>query len=184
MLKKLLLTAAALAVAGPAIAAVQVIGNSSARICFETADSGGVSAMGMRYCDEALDHEALTQHDRVATYVNRGILKMRKGDYDEAIEDFDTAIAQDEDQAEAYLNKGVAMLRGSTEYAKAVPLFTTAIEMKTSRPEIAYLGRGMAHELNGEIRAAYNDYKKAQAIAPEWKEPAMELARFKIVRAN
>ena len=184
MLKKLLLTAAALAVAGPAIAAVQVIGNSSASMCFEAADSGSVSAMGMRYCDEALDIEALTQHDRVATFVNRGILKMRKGDFDEAVADFDTAIGENPKQAEAYLNKGVAMLPGPTAYAQAVPLFTRAIEMDTTRPEIAYLGRGMAHELNGDIKAAYFDYKKAQSIAPEWKEPAMELARFKIVRAN
>ena len=182
MLKKLLLTAAALAFAGPAVAAVTVIGNTSARMCFEAADSTGAAVSGLRYCDEALDVEALTKNDRVATLVNRGILKMRKGDYDAAIADFDTAIAEDGQQAEAYLNKGVALLRGSTDYARAVPLFTTALEKRTRRPELAYLGRGMAHEMNGEVKAAYLDYKQAQALAPTWKEPAAELARFTVVR--
>ena len=182
MLRMLFLTTAALACAGPAVAAVTVIGNSSARMCYEAADSTGSAVSGLRYCDEALAMEALTGHDRVATFVNRGILKMRKGDYDAAIADFDTAIAEDDQQAEAYLNKGVALLRGSTDYAKAVPLFTTAIEKRTSRPALAYLGRGMAHEMNGQVKAAYLDYKQAQALAPNWKEPAAELARFTVVR--
>lgn len=182
MLRKLFLTTAALACAAPAVAAITVIGNTSARMCYEAADSNSAAVSGLRYCNEALDGEALTQNDRVATFVNRGILKMRKGDYDDAIRDFDTAIAEDAQEAEAYLNKGVALLRGSTDYAKAVPLFTTAIEKRTRRPELAYLGRGMAHEMTGQVKAAYLDYKQAQALAPKWKEPAVELARFTVVR--
>lgn len=182
MLRKLFLTATALAFAAPAVAGVMVIGNSSARMCYEAADSTSSAVRALDYCDNALSEGALSDRDRVATLVNRGIIKMRKGDYDAAIVDFDSAIAQDNQQAEAYLNKGVALLRGSTNYAKAVPLFTTALEKNTRRPELAYLGRGMAHEMNGQIKAAYLDYKKAQALAPEWDEPAMELARFKIVR--
>lgn len=182
MLKKLFLTTAALAFAGPAVGAVTVIGNTSARLCYEAAESGGTAIRGLGYCDEALAVEALSDRDRVATLVNRGILKMRKSDYDAAIVDFDTAISEDGQQAEAYLNKGVALLRGSTDYARAVPLFTTAIEKKTRKPELAYLGRGMAHEMNGQVQAAYRDYKQAQAIAPEWKPPTAELARFTVVR--
>lgn len=177
----LLLTIVTLA-AAPASGAVTVLGSTSARMCYEAADGGGSPVIGIRYCDAAFAEEALPRRDEVATYVNRGILKMRLGNFDAAIADFDTAIAEDSQQAEAYLNKGVAMLRGSTDYAKAVPLFTTAIEKNTRRPEIAYLGRGMAHEMGGQVKAAYLDYKQAQAIAPTWKQPATELARFTVVR--
>ena len=180
--RNFLLLATLALTAGPAWGAVTVLGNSSARMCYEAADSDGAALTGIRYCDQALAEEAMPHRDRVATFVNRGILRMEKGDIASAIADFDTAIAEDEQQAEAYLNKGVALLRGETGYDQAKQLFTTALEKKTRRPELAYLGRGMAHEMNGQIKAAYLDYKQAQALAPKWKQPAAELARFSVVR--
>lgn len=180
--RKFLLMIALGTATAPALGAVSVLGSTSARMCFEAADSSGAATGGIRYCDEALVAEALSARDRVATHVNRGILRMQRGALDAAILDFDSAIAQDAQQPEAYLNKGVALLRRPSGYDEALPLFTTAIEKKTRRPEIAYLGRGIAHELNGQVRAAYRDYKQAQALAPSWKQPALQLERFQVVR--
>jgi tetratricopeptide (TPR) repeat protein len=174
------LTAAAIAV--PAGAAVTVLGSSSARMCYLSAESRTRPAAADLYdCDIALGSEALSEADRVATHVNRGILKLRLRRLDAAIADFDEAIRRDPEEAEAYLNKGMAALhRDDAGWQEAVANFDTAIAKQTRRPELAYYGRAVANEMGGRIKAAYLDYKKANALAPEWREPKTELARFTV----
>lgn len=181
-LGKFLLGTVATSAAFPAIAAVTVIGNSSARMCYEAAESDLNSRASLRYCDQALNEEALSGHDRVATHVNRGIILMRGGRLDAAIADFDTAIARDSEEPEAYLNKGVAMLKREQGFTEALPLFTTAIQKRTRRPEIAHFGRAIAHEMSGNVKAAYSDYKLASSLEPEWDQPKLELTRFTVTR--
>ena len=176
------LAAAALAAfAIPAGASVIVVGNSSARLCYEAADSPlNPTVRDIRDCDMAFSEEALSQHDRVATHVNRGILRLRRGMVDQAIADFDTAIDLDPDQPEAYLNKGAALIRLDNP-GEALGLFTVALEHNTERPEIAHFGRAIANEELGNIRAAYNDYRRASELDPEWADPRTELRRFRVV---
>jgi tetratricopeptide (TPR) repeat protein len=177
------LPAAALALfCAPAGAAVTVIGSTSARLCYEAADARTASGPdGIGRCDEALrDEEALSDYDRVATYVNRGILKLRLGRLDEAIADFDRAIVLNPDQAEAYLNKGMAVLRRPDGWNDAVPLFDTALAKRTHRPAIAYFGRAVANELAGRIKEAYLDYRQASRLEPNWAQPKTELTRFTV----
>ena len=176
-----LLAAAGLIAATPAAGAVTALGNSYARSCFEAAEARGVSGLGdLRACDQALQVEGLSQNDLVATFVNRGILKARLGRVDEAIRDYDSALAHDPDQAEAYLNKGFALLHLPEAEQQAKPMFDSAIAKKTRRPALAYYGRAVAHELTGEVGAAYADYRMASRIDPKWRDPKVELARFKV----
>lgn len=181
-LGKILLAATVAALAMPASAGISVIGNSSARTCYLAAKTDGPSISGLRDCDRALGEEPLSHYDMVATHVNRGILRMRAGNLDRAIADFDTAIASDPDQPESYLNKGAALLKREGGSSAAVPLFTAALEKRTTRPAVAYFGRGMAHERLGNLKAAYLDYQQASAADPDWDQPAIELARFTIRR--
>ncbi len=175
---KFLLTTAVIAVAAPAGAAVTVIGSSSARMCYEAAESPSLpDRAAIDFCNEALDAEVLTNSDRVATHVNRGILKSRLGISQEAMADFDAALSLDPNQPEAYLNKGVVLIRQDSADA-ALPLFTIALEKNTRRPAIAYYGRGIAHEELGNLRSAYSDYKRAAAEDPKWKDPQRDIARF------
>ena len=133
-----LFAAAALLVATPAIGAVSVIGNSAARSCYLAAESRGAPTLEvLRFCNDALRQEALTDDEMVATYVNRGILKARLGDLDEAIADYDAALSRDPDEPEAYLNKGFALLHLSESGEQAKPMFDTALAKKTRRPELA-----------------------------------------------
>jgi tetratricopeptide (TPR) repeat protein len=169
------------AAAAPASASVVVLGNSDARMCYEAADSPMAPASrDIRRCDDALLREALSSYEVVATHVNRGILRLRRGLIDEAINDFDRAIALDPNQPEAYLNKGAALLRRENA-ADAAGLFTTALERNTSRPAIAHYGRAIANETLGNLNAAYRDYTAASQIAPNWREPRLELARFRVI---
>jgi tetratricopeptide (TPR) repeat protein len=173
--------AAALAAgAAPVAASVVALGSTDARLCYEAADSrmtpGG---RDVRRCDNALLNDNLTNYETVATHVNRGILRLRRGLSDEAIADFDEAIRLDPDQPEAYLNKGAALLQRQST-SEALQLFTVALDRRTSRPAIALYGRAIANEQLGNVRAAYNDYRAASEAAPNWAEPRTELQRFRV----
>jgi tetratricopeptide (TPR) repeat protein len=181
MKMKFLVAVAVAAIAFPAAAAVTVLGSSSARLCYEAAEARSIpSSNSVGRCDEALATEPLTDYEIVATYVNRGILKLRRGQIDGAIEDFNFAIDRDPNEPEAYLNKGMATLRLPNGWEQAVPLFDTAIQRQTRRPAIAYYGRAVAHEMAGEVKAAYRDYRQASVIEPNWRDPQTELARFTV----
>jgi len=179
--RKLVLAALVAACAAPASAGVFVIGDTDARLCFEAADSPMVpGAREIRRCDDALLHETLSNYEIVATHVNRGILRLRRGGVDEAVSDFDRAIALDPNQPEAYLNKGAALIRRENP-AEALNLFTVALAHNTTRPAVAHYGRAVANEALGNLSAAYRDYRRASEIDPDWVEPRAELARFRVV---
>jgi tetratricopeptide (TPR) repeat protein len=180
-----LFAAALAASAVPAAAAVTIIGSSSARLCFEAADSHLTpSQASLDNCDEALQQGNMSNYDTVATYVNRGILRLRAGREDAAMADFDHALAQDPNQAEAYLNKGMVMLRRDDGWQDAMTLFDTALAKKTRRPALAYYGRAVANELGGRVKEAYLDYRQASRIEPKWRQPQLDLARFTVRQHN
>ena len=179
--RKLVLAALIAAVSVPSLASIQVIGSTDARMCFEAADSPMIpQPRHLRYCDEALLRDHLSAYETVATHVNRGILRLRRGAVDEAIADFDQAITLDPDQPEAYLNKGSALMRRDNP-TEAVRLFTVALERNTRRPHVAHYGRAIANEALGNVGAAYSDYRQASQLAPDWDAPREDLQRFRVV---
>lgn len=165
---------------GSVHAAVSVVGNTTARACYESALNARSGPNDIRTCTEAIEDYHIGGRDRVASYVNRGILYVQNGDFAHAIADYDAAIALDSNEPEAYLNKALAMLHRREGMAEIVTLLTTAIENGTREPALAYYGRGVAHEMNGDVSAAYYDIRRAAEIAPEWEVPAADLARFRV----
>ena len=121
------------------------------------------------------------EYESVATHVNRGILRLRRGLIDEAISDFDAAMALDPNQPEAYLNKGAALMQRQNA-SEAAQLFTVALEHNTQRPAVAHYGRAMANEELGNVREAYHDYQMASQLAPDWAAPRADLQRFRVVQ--
>ena len=96
----------------PAIAGIVVVGNGAARSCYEAADAvARPTPRDLQRCNEAIVDPGISYHDLVASHVNRGIVRLRSDQIDESIADFDRAIELDPNQAEAYLNKGAALLR-------------------------------------------------------------------------
>jgi tetratricopeptide (TPR) repeat protein len=176
----LLAAVAAAAFAAPASAGITVLGNTDARLCFEAAESNSLPGTGeLRRCDDALTRDTLTGYETVATHVNRGILRLRRGQLDDAISDFDRAIALDPAQPESYINKGAALIRRNNP-AEAVNLFTVALERNTRRPAVAHYGRAVAQEELGNVAAAYRDFRRASELDPNWREPRIELTRFRV----
>lgn len=175
------IAAAAAAAGAPATASIVVLGSNDARMCYEAADSPLIPQMrDVRHCDDALLTNALTSYETLATHVNRGILRLRQGQVDQAVADFDAAIRIDPNQPEAYLNKGAALIRRENA-EEALQLFTMALDHNTTRPAVAHYGRAVANEVLGNIPAAYRDYQAASTLDPHWSAPRAELARFRVV---
>jgi tetratricopeptide (TPR) repeat protein len=181
--RAVLVAAAALAAAAvPASAAVTVIGGSAARQCYDLAEMPRQPTQeDLEFCDRAIEVEALSARDLVATYINRGILRVRVGRTAEGLADFNAAIERDPTIAEAWFNRGVALLRTQGP-EEALPSFNAAVERATNRPALAYFGRAVTLEALGNVRGAYADYRRASELDPGWDRPRAELARFSVRR--
>lgn len=179
-----LLTALLSAASPQPIGVMTVIGNSTARACYETAAGGRQPTDdNLESCDAALSAATASAHDLIATRVNRGIVKARRGDDGGALNDFDAALKLNPDQPEALLNKAITIVRRGRG-GDAIALFTRALELRTARPELAHYGRAIAHEQSGQVAAAYRDYRRASELKPAWQDPRDELRRFRVVPAG
>ena len=104
---------------------------------------------------------------------------MNKGQYAAADVNYDAAIGLDSRLTDAWLNKAFLRLRQGAG-REAVPLIDKAIALGPRREAMAYLARGLAWEQTGEVRAAYTDLRRAQALEPGWALPAQQLARYQV----
>lgn len=173
--------AMAILASSSANAAVTVLGNGVAHSCYEFAEYAGNPTDGINTCTFALEQTTLSVRDRAATFVNRGILRARKDDAEGALADYDRGLAMDATLAEGYVDRGAAMI-ALRRYDDAVSEIDKGISLGANRPQIAYYDRGIADEALGNIRAAYEDYKKAVEIQPDFQLARDELTRFRVVR--
>ena len=178
------LTAWLMAEPAAAPASVTVLGHSAGFSCYAAARSKDGSIDALERCNEAFKSGALSFEEEVATYVNRGIVRLHRKDHQGAMLDFDKAISLNPAQPESYLNKGSTLVRMGASPSEAIALFNEALARNTSRPEIAHFSRGVAHEAAGNLSAAYRDFKRAQELAPRWKQPREELSRFQVTRVS
>lgn len=177
-----LATAVALATSSiPASASIITVGGSFARSCYLAADARVATEANIAVCDQALSGQMLEARDKLATHVNRGILRMVKGDLAGARWDYDQAAALDPNEPEVWLNMGVLRYtEGNSE--DAVRMFEKAIALRTKAPAFAYYGRGLAYEDKGDFKSAYADYVRAKSLRPDWKQPDVELQRYSVRR--
>lgn len=169
------------AAAMPTAAAISVLGAGHGQLCYEAAAYNRPLNAALRDCGMALEDEALSANDRAATLVNRGIVQMQAKNFSAAIVDYDAAIRMRPETAEAYVNKGIALLHLGGRDAEAVAVLSEGLSRNPSRPEVAYYSRGVAYEMVGDNRQAFEDYSKAAELAPGWSDPATQLQRFKVL---
>lgn len=160
---------------------VITIGDGFARACYEASERHDTRKLAFEACDRAFSEQALSPRDEVATYVNRGILHYLVGNLTAANRDYDTALALDPREPEAWLNKGMAALKAG-DRAAALPMFEKALELRTVRPALAYYGRAIVFEDSGNLRQAYADLQRARELEPKWPLPAEELKRYVVLR--
>lgn len=164
--------------AGSAGASVLVLGEGLAPACSKAAFKGRSDKASIDTCSRALD-EALATRDRAGTLVNRGVMLMRGKAYGEAALDFEEAIRLSPDLGEAFVNRGVLRM-ADRDYAGALAQIDKGISLGVDEPAKAWYNRALAQEGLGDARAAWLDYRKAQALDPAWDAPAKQLVRFKV----
>ena len=150
--------------------------------CQQAAEATKPGSAALARCSRSLADPRLPQADRLASLVNRGVVRLKRGDLAGAADDFDLAIRAAPNFADAWVNKGIALSRQPGREAEAVALISHGIELGPVRPARAYFARAAAHEALGKPREAYEDYAQAAALDPDWAAPAEELKRFKLVR--
>ncbi len=173
---------ALLSVAGtPAWSAVTIVGESKAAECSRAALWGRADEKSLATCDLALREEPLDQLRRAATFVNRGIIHMRRKAWDLAQSDFDDALRRKPELGEGWVNRGALMI-GTRRFAEGLADTNRGLELGIEEPEKAYYNRAIAYEGLGDTTAAYYDYSQALALSPEWDMPKKELTRFTVTR--
>lgn len=162
-----------------ASAAVWVVGRGPAADCYVAAATDRQDRKSIELCDLALEHDFLIRQDRSATHVNRGVLWMRRNQDERALADFDASIALTPEFGEAHLMRGIALVELG-RHREAIDALTQAMSLNPDRPERAYYYRAAAYEELGDARGAYDDYRRAAEIAPDWRPASVELTRFRV----
>jgi tetratricopeptide (TPR) repeat protein len=172
------------AIAAPAFAqhAMMVFGGGNARRCYEAVKERKVLPLkALEICDIALQQEELSQKNRAATHINRGILHMRAERHERAMKDYAAGIALQPDMPEAKINLGAAYFYLG-RYAEAVAALDEGVNVEDAEARAAaYYNRGLAEEMLGEVEKAYADYRAALALDPELAQAQRQLRRFRVV---
>ncbi|MEL7359189.1 MAG: tetratricopeptide repeat protein [Cyanobacteria bacterium J06560_6] len=104
------------------------------------------------------------------------------GEYEAAIAQAETALAEDDGNIEALLVKGETQL-DTGEYTAALDTFNQAIE-KDSQSAAAFVQRGITHSEIGEYEKSVEDFRRALQIAPDSASAYREWAYTNIVEGN
>lgn len=182
MVVRLALIAALAGLSAPASAQVYsaYISGSPARNCFEGAMRTSAAREALRECDRAIARANLTTHELAKTHINRGIILINIGHADDALDDFRRADELDPGlMPESATNRSAALIL-LERYSEAVEQADYAVQSGTRSQANAFYNRGVALELMGDIRAAYESYLDAAAAAPDWSRPREALDRFQV----
>lgn len=173
----------ALSAAGPASAQVFVIGNGLGGECYsQTKDARVPFRAAENTCTLALREDDLTRANRAATYVNRGVLRMRNGLYDSALADYADAILIEPTLGAAYLNQGAAYIY-KKEYSSALTALNRAVDLNSADLFAAHYNRAIARENTGDLVGAYQDFRKALDLKPGWELAQSQLSRFTVTES-
>jgi tetratricopeptide (TPR) repeat protein len=161
--------------------AVTVFGGGFAQRCFEATKLGKFDDASVLACDTALLNEPLSESDRGGTYVNRGVMRLRRHELALAQADLDHGVTLNPAAGDGWLDRGAAYL-AQQRWREGLIYMNRALELGCSEPEKAYFNRAIAEEGLDDEKAAYFDYRHALELKPDWDAPQQELLRFTVVQ--
>lgn len=181
MIRALIIAIGLAASASMATAQVTVIGGGIARDCYEAVKYGlEKPANAEEICTRAIQLEALNLSNKAATYTNRGVLRMRQGNYEAALEDYAVSKKIRPEIGATWLNEGAAHIF-KQDFVTALASLEKAIELNSEDLYAAYYNRAIAKENTGDIQGAYYDFVKSKELNPEFPQTDTQLARFTVV---
>jgi tetratricopeptide (TPR) repeat protein len=135
-------------------------------------------------CDLALTQERLSRHNRAATYINRGILYLRESRFERALLDFERGIENKPELKEAKVNYGAA-LYNLQRYPEALAALNEGLSTTDIRAKaVGHYNRGLTNEKLGDIPAAYQDFRTALDLQPDFTLASQQLTRFQVIPAS
>ena len=180
MFRVFALAACAAVLAPLANAQVTVIGGGIARDCYDAVKYGLTQpSEAEEICTRALQLEALNVSNKAATYTNRGVLRMRQGDYDAALADYAISKRMKPETGATWLNEGAALIF-KKDYTVALVSLEKAIELNSEDLYAAYYNRASARESTGDVLGAYYDFVKSKELNPDFPQTDRQLARFTV----
>lgn len=122
-----------------------------------------------RYAEAISSYTCVIQIDRgyVDGYILRALSYVERRDYEEAIEDYDDALALGRD-IELLNNRGI-VFAAMGDYERALADFDAALGVQ-SNYLIAINNRGIIYAIQGDYDAALADFERAVNIDPEYPQ--------------
>ena len=97
--------------------------------------------------------------------------------------DFDAALALDPSLANAYVDRGGALI-AEKRYAEAIADIDHGLSLNPDEPWKVWFNRAIADEGLKDLKTALADYQKAADLKPDWPAPKAEIARFNTTTIN
>jgi tetratricopeptide (TPR) repeat protein len=108
--------------------------------------------------------------------VKKGNYRLEDGQYERAVEEFNTALNKNPDHIQAHLGLAVTYMQLG-RYEEAIKYFNRAIEIDPTLA-VAYADRGILYDRMGKYSLALRDYKRALELEPEISKGPGWLWRF------
>lgn len=139
-------------------------GYEAAERCYRAGDLG----VRITLCSRAIRSGDLAAPELASVFNTRGNARLRQGNYENAIADFDAAIRLRPDYANAYSNRANARLRQGLN-DEAIADYDRAIELDPYDAN-AYMSRGIALGRKGMDEKAVADYARAVELDPDYAQ--------------
>ena len=146
-------------------AAITVIGNSDAAICYRQAELGSSSKSIISLCLDSLSDRNLSEDMRAATRVNLGIIYNNALKPYLALEQFSFALENDFARPEAYVNQGNSFFLIKS-FSVALEKYRISIANNIEDISAVYFNMGLTYENLGNFEEAVKYYKKSIGIKP------------------
>lgn len=117
--------------------------------------------------EEAVDYltRKIKEDASATNYVNRALCRLKRGELELAMRDFDESTRRDPHNSAIYFHRGNAWI-GEREYDKAIADYTQAIRLEPQHAP-AYKNRAYARNEKGEYADAIIDFDEALRLDPE-----------------
>ncbi len=133
-------------------------------------------------CNRALEHVALTRHDRAATFVNRGILQAGLDKYQDALNDYNQALEIEPNLPQAWNGKGNLYFLAE-RYDDAIDAYERSLALNLPEPHVAYFNLGLVYDKMGDEALAVKNLNMALELVPDWAPARNKLQSLQARRA-